>query len=185
MAGLVPATTSCFDKTWMPGTSPAMTWRGRCRQDIAKLARSPRRQSHAVRWPRACTDRSPRGADLLAQPSVVGPLGAAVPAGAAFRASGAAPRHPHRAVRRRRRPGRARGQNSRRRRLHRHRVSARRHRRLGKGRPRAVLRGQRAEQGVRRAHRARLPYAQRFGGGAGWPDAQRRRHGRGRQPAVR
>ena len=64
-------------------------------------------------------------------------------------------------------------------------LSARRHRRLGEGRPRAVLRRQRAEQGVRRAHRARLPYAERLGRGARRPDAQRHRHGRGRQPAVR
>ena len=38
----------------------------------------------------------------------------------------------------------------------------RRHRRLGEGRPRTVLRRQRAEQGVRRAHRARLPHAERL-----------------------
>ena len=60
-----------------------------------------------------------------------------------------------------------------------------RHRRLGEGRARAVLRRQRAEQGVRRTHRARLPHAEHFGRGARRPDAQRHRHGRGRQPAVR
>ena len=37
-----------------------------------------RRQSHARRRPRAGADRSARGADLLAQPSAVGALGAAV-----------------------------------------------------------------------------------------------------------
>ena len=58
---------------------------------------------------RAGADRSARGADLLAQPSAVGALGAAEPPGAALRAPRAAQGHPHRAVRRRRRPGRARG----------------------------------------------------------------------------
>ena len=56
-----------------------------------------RRQGHARRRRGAGADRPARGADLLAEPSAVGALGAAEPAGAALCAAGASPRDAHRA----------------------------------------------------------------------------------------
>ncbi len=57
--------------------------------------------------------------------------------------------------------------------------------RLGEGRLRAVLRRQRAEQGVRRAHRARLPHPQHLRRRTRRPDEKRHRHGGGRLAPVR
>ena len=61
----------------------------------------------------------------------------------------------------------------------------RRRRRLGRGRLRAVLRRERAEQGVRRIHRARQRHAQHCGRRTRKAAARRRRPRRARQPAVR
>ena len=80
MAGLVPAISFWNARAQTKrdaGSSPGMTRRGSCRNTTLQAARSARRQSHAVRWPRAGADRSARGADLLAQSSAVGALHAA------------------------------------------------------------------------------------------------------------
>ena len=87
---------------------PGMTMERSCHRNRRSAARPARRQSHARRRRRAGAGRSARGADLLAQSSAVGALDPVEPAGAALRPPRAAQGHPHRAVRRRRRPGRAR-----------------------------------------------------------------------------
>ena len=159
-----------------------------CRRD-AMPAQSATARRTAVKamladGERACADRSARGAGVLAQPSVVGAVGAAEPAGAALRAlvprrapasccattttawSNARPRCL-------RAPATATCPCS---------TAALR---LGDGRPRAVLRRQRAEQGVRRARRARSGTPSISADELNALLRRRHRHGGARQPAVR
>ena len=134
---------------------------------------------------RAGARRPARGADLLAAPSPVRAVGAAEPDRARIRPPGAATRHAHRAVRRRRRAGRARGRHPPALRLPQSPLSRRRRRSLGRGRPGAVLRGQCPEQGVRRVRRACQRHSEHCRGRARPADPRRHRHGGAGQPAVR
>ena len=191
MAGLVPGIhvlLRCASKTWMAATSAAMTL-GEHAQTKTSTMRPL--DPHAVKAMLA------DGQELALidlreelifsqQPSAVGALGAAEPAGAALRAPGAAAHDAHRA----RATTATVSPSARPRSWPRAGYTdvaclARRHCRLGEGRLRAVLRRQRAEQGVRRARRARERHAEHLGRRARRADAQRRRHRRARQPPVR